>query len=1129
MERDIPKHEKIRFRRREAAALHELPSAAKAPLTSGVGRVAHRSTVAVLKTLAVLAVLVIIGAGIIYPVAVVGIGTEQLRQRAEKTIAALTGENIRAEIGSTGLSVDRSLFVGFALEDVRAMRRATGEAVIDAGSITLGIKLLPLLTGDVVLGNARIADATFDLGVLPSEGARAWDEGLTNPDGLVDPGRAIDALFLGTSQAFALLDGCETTRFELENVRFLRGGGDDPVTIENASFAKSGDDALAISAEVLLGERVVRVDGTARRSAGLIRDLRLTLDIPGGEEGDADLTGLMLYGAVKASLEGRETGSERLLKATASFDGVTVRTRGGEEVNGSGSLRLSATNLEDTVEIGASHLAFGRSRVEFTGVAGTVGAERERGRGATYGMELVSRRSSLAPADSPEPALPAMGRLVVAYEPETLQLHVDTVEVYTGPGQAIGKARLDFSDPGSPGIMLALSVPSMPVAHAKQLWPVFSARGARRWVLANLFGGDLRDSALNIDIPAGKLRDGGPLAATQAFGRFNVSGTRFDVTGEIPPVRDAVGRVDFRGTDVFISLASGTAYLDGGRSVEAGPGTLTILDAHLKPVRAELELDVGGGADAIVELAGYKPINASRFVPYGPDSFTGSVNGHISAAFPLEAKVEANEIDWRVDLAYQGLDIDKPVAGQTVTEADGTVVIDPRMAVVAARAKLNGMAADLAIVEPFDGDEEARERKVDLTLDDAARKRQYPGLDGLVSGPLKVSVDSIAEGRQTIVADATRAVLNIPWVGWQKGAGIPATIRFTMGKDRGNTVLSGFELRGDSFGASGTVTLGKDSGFQGADFSRVALSRGDNLAVKIARSGSAFDVRINGKSYDARSLIKLYASTGGASASSAAERTRISLDASVERVGGFGDEALSEVRIGYAGNGTDPSSVSLTAKTRSGTALRMSDAPENGRRTVRLASTDAGSVLRFLDIYEHMVGGRLEMVLAGQGGNRLAGQVDVREFIIENEPRIASLVASTPAQNNPSMAQPARAGINARRARFDRGFALIEKGPGSLKLDRGILRGTEIGATFQGMLYDQNGRISLAGTFMPAYGLNRVFGEIPLIGQILGNGRDGGLIGITYKLTGEMKNPQLQVNPMSVIAPGIFRSIFEFR
>jgi hypothetical protein len=92
-----------------------------------------------------------------------------------------------------------------------------------------------------------------------------------------------------------------------------------------------------------------------------------------------------------------------------------------------------------------------------------------------------------------------------------------------------------------------------------------------------------------------------------------------------------------------------------------------------------------------------------------------------------------------------------------------------------------------------------------------------------------------------------------------------------------------------------------------------------------------------------------------------------------------------------------------------------------------------------------------------------------------------------------------------------------------------VLRGSLVGASFQGLLYDPKGNIDMTGTFMPAYGLNRLFGEIPIIGILLGNGRDRGLIGVTFKLDGDADSPNVQVNPLSAIAPGIFRSIFEYR
>lgn len=194
-----------------------------------------------------------------------------------------------------------------------------------------------------------------------------------------------------------------------------------------------------------------------------------------------------------------------------------------------------------------------------------------------------------------------------------------------------------------------------------------------------------------------------------------------------------------------------------------------------------------------------------------------------------------------------------------------------------------------------------------------------------------------------------------------------------------------------------------------------------------------------------------------------------------------------------------------------------------------MQSNDAGAILKFLDIYPYMEGGTIRLGLAGSADGPMKGQVDATDFFVVNEPRLASIVATPPPGDQRSLNQAVRGEIDTSRVKFERGFSVIEKGPGSLKLERGVLRGPAIGLIFQGTLYDRKGNMDMTGTFMPAYGLNRIFGEIPLFGQILGNGTDRGLIGVTFRLAGDANSPNLQVNPLSVIAPGIFRSIFEFR
>jgi hypothetical protein len=80
----------------------------------------------------------------------------------------------------------------------------------------------------------------------------------------------------------------------------------------------------------------------------------------------------------------------------------------------------------------------------------------------------------------------------------------------------------------------------------------------------------------------------------------------------------------------------------------------------------------------------------------------------------------------------------------------------------------------------------------------------------------------------------------------------------------------------------------------------------------------------------------------------------------------------------------------------------------------------------------------------------------------------------------------------------------------------------------EGQIDSANSDVRLRGTFIPLYGLNNAFGQIPIVGLFLGGEKEG-LVGITYQVVGAPGRSVLQVNPISAVAPGIFRKPFEFQ
>ncbi len=90
------------------------------------------------------------------------------------------------------------------------------------------------------------------------------------------------------------------------------------------------------------------------------------------------------------------------------------------------------------------------------------------------------------------------------------------------------------------------------------------------------------------------------------------------------------------------------------------------------------------------------------------------------------------------------------------------------------------------------------------------------------------------------------------------------------------------------------------------------------------------------------------------------------------------------------------------------------------------------------------------------------------------------------------------------------------------------MKGPIVGGTIEGTINYPANQVRMSGTFVPMYGLNNIFGQVPVLGLFLGGGSNEGLIGVTYELVGTPGAPELRVNPISAMAPGVLRKIFEF-
>ena len=181
-----------------------------------------------------------------------------------------------------------------------------------------------------------------------------------------------------------------------------------------------------------------------------------------------------------------------------------------------------------------------------------------------------------------------------------------------------------------------------------------------------------------------------------------------------------------------------------------------------------------------------------------------------------------------------------------------------------------------------------------------------------------------------------------------------------------------------------------------------------------------------------------------------------------------------------------------------------------------MKSSDAGALFRFTDVYSRMTGGQLTTLMDAPSVNNptQTGSVNVRNFAVHDESQLERAVAN-------GTAQP-RNNLDFSGMKVD-----FTKTAGHLALHDGVVRGPVLGGTIDGMIDYGGDEVHLRGTLIPLYGANNLLGQLPVVGLFLGGEKEG-LVGVTYEVVGKPGTPILHVNPLSALAPGLLRKVFEF-
>ena len=657
------------------------------------------------------------------------------------------------------------------------------------------------------------------------------------------------------------------------------------------------------------------------------------------------------------------------------------------------------------------------------------------------------------------------------------------------------------AEAGDDGWTVALDVGLDTIAADRlvALWPLRMVPKTRAWLADNVQQGTL----FNVN-GAVRLVPG---AEPRLSLGYEFTGTQVRFLRSLPPIDAGAGYATLEGRTYTIVLDQGTVTPPEGGAIDAAGSVLRIADITQRPNVAQIDLNTRSSLTATLSLLDQPPFRfmtkADRPVALG----TGEARVQTRLTLPLGMKVQLKDVDYDVTGQITDVRSDVLVPGRVIT-ADGlTLTASPAGMTIAGPGRLGKVPFDVTYSQGFG--EAARGRAQiagTVTLSDAAARDLGLGLpEGMISGqgPAEVTID-LRKGeaaRLTLVSSLRGVGLALPDLGWSKAREAKGRLEVeaTLGA---SPAVSNISLDASGLRATGAISLRSGGGLNEARFDRVRLDDWLDAGVTLTGQGKgAASIAVTDGTIDLRAMPDREGGGGGGGGSPFSLR--------LDRLQVSDNIAFTDFRGEFSPRGG--LNGSFTAGVNGVGAVAGTVVPAPAGSAVRIQAEDAGSVMAAAGIFASARGGSLDLQLTPRGAGKYDGRAVIERIRVRNASALTELLNAISVVG--LLEQLNGQGIVFNNAEVD--FILT---PNAVQITKGSATGASLGVSMAGVYQTAGGQLDMQGVVSPIYLVNGV-------GAVLTR-RGEGLFGFNYRLGGTADDPQVSVNPLSILTPGMFREIF---
>lgn len=671
------------------------------------------------------------------------------------------------------------------------------------------------------------------------------------------------------------------------------------------------------------------------------------------------------------------------------------------------------------------------------------------------------------------------------------------------PARLTGRGMVTIDDRGW-RVALDGGVDQLDVAQLLAHWPESFRPGTRRWFANNAFAGTMTNLVGGMRLRQGAAQP--HIAMTLEFVDADVQ-----VMRTLPRLRGADGAVTMQDNALTVLLHEGTMPAREGGAVDLAGSVFRIPDTRIpQPTPASLDLRAEGAITAALSLLDSEPF---RFISRaGREVDIARGMARAEAQFDLilkrrEPGAPPERVPFTATATLSDVQSDRIVPGRAIAARRLTLRADSDGMALGGPMRIGQVPADIewrTRFGPANGGRSEVTGRVELseTFIEEFNLSLPPDLiRGEGQGQVEIALEEGAPPAFRLTSNLRGLRMAIPALRWSKEAERTGALEVA---GRLGPVPEIEELRLDAPGLEvrGGLTLGDGGGLDRATFSRVRVANWLDAPVTLVGRGAGRppEIRIRGGTFDLRR-----AELGGGPGRGGGPM-RVALD----RLQVTDGIALTAVRGDFAMQGGFQGD--FEAAINGGARVEGTLVPLSGGTGVRLQSSDAGAVLRSANLFETAGNGTLDLTLAPTGRQgEFDGSLEIDNLRIRDAPALASLIDAISVIG---LLQQ----LDGQGLLFSDVDATFRIAPGQITILQSSAVGPGLGISLDGYYAPAERRMDFQGVLSPLYLFNGVGSVLTRPGE--------GLFGFSYRLTGPVGDHRLQVNPLSVLTPGMFREIF---